>query len=169
MGRRNSPFLKIPIKAYGLTCYFNTRIISKQENSEQQLYQWIADWLVRYYYTPLNQGFQLKQLLEDNTCLNVLSIWLYQIECWRCSVYSSCLRIWHRNARVEAKSARYLNGSIDLVYFDGQRYHIADYKSNYLGRSNWIISSLRLQKVCRCRVIGYKQRYILWHYIVICR
>ena len=34
---------------------------------------------------------------------------------------------------LEAKSARYLNGSIDLVYFDGQRYHIADYKSNYLG------------------------------------
>jgi len=33
----------------------------------------------------------------------------------------------------EAKSARYLTGAIDLVYFDGQRYHIADYKSNYLG------------------------------------
>lgn len=33
----------------------------------------------------------------------------------------------------EAKSARYLTGSIDLVYFDGQRYHIADYKSNFLG------------------------------------
>lgn len=29
---------------------------------------------------------------------------------------------------LEARSARYLNGSIDLVYFDGQRYHIADYK-----------------------------------------
>jgi len=27
---------------------------------------------------------------------------------------------------LEAKSARYLNGSIDLVYFDGQRYHLAD-------------------------------------------
>ena len=33
----------------------------------------------------------------------------------------------------EANAARYLNGSIDLVFFDGQRYHIADYKSNYLG------------------------------------
>ncbi|MEQ6329291.1 hypothetical protein VLF92_13350, partial [Pseudomonas chengduensis] len=33
----------------------------------------------------------------------------------------------------EANSARYLTGSIDLVYFDGQRYHIADYKSNFLG------------------------------------
>ncbi len=33
----------------------------------------------------------------------------------------------------EAATARYLTGSIDLVYFDGQCYHIADYKSNYLG------------------------------------
>ena len=33
----------------------------------------------------------------------------------------------------EANSARYLNGSIDLVFYDGQRYHIADYKSNFLG------------------------------------
>ncbi len=32
-----------------------------------------------------------------------------------------------------AESARYLNGSIDLVYFDGHQYHIADYKSNFLG------------------------------------
>src|SRR5690606_37143243 len=30
-------------------------------------------------------------------------------------------------------TARYLTGSIDLVYYDGQRYHIADYKSNFLG------------------------------------
>lgn len=32
-----------------------------------------------------------------------------------------------------AHSARYLNGAIDLVYFDGEKFHIADYKSNYLG------------------------------------
>jgi len=35
----------------------------------------------------------------------------------------------------EANSARYLNGSIDLVFYDGHRYHIADYKSNFLGPS----------------------------------
>lgn len=35
----------------------------------------------------------------------------------------------------EANSARYLKGEIDLVYFDGQQYHIADYKSNFLGTS----------------------------------
>lgn len=35
----------------------------------------------------------------------------------------------------QANSARYLNGAIDLVYFDGEKFHIADYKSNYLGSS----------------------------------
>lgn len=35
----------------------------------------------------------------------------------------------------EANSARYLKGEIDLVYFDGHQYHIADYKSNFLGTS----------------------------------
>lgn len=34
---------------------------------------------------------------------------------------------------LEAHSARYLKGEIDLVFFDGQQYHIADYKSNFLG------------------------------------
>ena len=34
-----------------------------QENSEQQLYQWIAVWLGEVLATPLNDGFQLKQLL----------------------------------------------------------------------------------------------------------
>lgn len=33
----------------------------------------------------------------------------------------------------DAHSARYLKGEIDLVFFDGQRYHLADYKSNFLG------------------------------------
>ncbi|MDO4222649.1 MAG: 3'-5' exonuclease, partial [Acinetobacter sp.] len=33
----------------------------------------------------------------------------------------------------DAFSARYLAGAIDLVFFDGERYHIADFKSNSLG------------------------------------
>ena len=34
---------------------------------------------------------------------------------------------------LEAQYARHLHGSMALSTFDGQRYHIADYKSNYLG------------------------------------
>lgn len=33
-----------------------------------------------------------------------------------------------------AYTAQFLNGAIDLLFFDGQRYYIADYKSNDLGR-----------------------------------
>ncbi|MDM1020628.1 UvrD-helicase domain-containing protein [Acinetobacter sp. VNK23] len=106
-----------------------------QENSEQQLYQWIAAWLGEVLATPLNQGFQLKQLLTGQ----------YLSECPFYLALSDRVLAMQRVQQLfteygismpellEAKSARYLNGSIDLVYFDGQRYHIADYKSNYLG------------------------------------
>ena len=107
----------------------------EQENAEQQLYQWIADWLSEVLHTPLNQGFQLKQLVAGQ----------YLSECPFCLALSDRVLAMQRVQQLfeeygiempellEAKSARYLNGSIDLVYFDGQRYHIADYKSNYLG------------------------------------
>ncbi len=107
----------------------------EQENSEQQLYQWIADWLGEVLHTPLNQGFQLKQLAAGQ----------YLSECPFYLALSDRVLAMQRVQQLfeeygiempellEAKSARYLNGSIDLVYFDGQRYHIADYKSNYLG------------------------------------
>ncbi|WAU76956.1 UvrD-helicase domain-containing protein [Acinetobacter sp. TR3] len=108
---------------------------SEQENAEQQLYQWIADWLSKVLHTPLNQGFQLKQLVAGQ----------YLSECPFYLALSDRVLAMQRVQQLfeeygiempellEAKSARYLNGSIDLVYFDGQRYHIADYKSNYLG------------------------------------
>ena len=106
-----------------------------RENSEQQLYQWIAVWLGEVLATPMNDGFQLKQLLTGQ----------YLSECPFYLALSDRVLAMQRVQQLfteygismpellEAKSARYLNGSIDLVYFDGQRYHIADYKSNYLG------------------------------------
>ncbi|USA46225.1 UvrD-helicase domain-containing protein [Acinetobacter sp. C26M] len=107
----------------------------EQENEEQQLYQWIAAWLAEVLKTPLNQDFQLQQLLAGQ----------YLSECPFYLALSDRVLAMQRVQQLfveydiempellEAKSARYLNGSIDLVYFDGQRYHIADYKSNYLG------------------------------------
>lgn len=107
----------------------------EQEQPEQQLYEWIAAWLQDVLVTPLNQGFQLKQLLAGQ----------YLSECPFYLALSDRVLAMQRVQQLfeeyeiempellEAKSARYLNGSIDLVYFDGQRYHIADYKSNYLG------------------------------------
>lgn len=105
------------------------------EQAEQQLYEWIAEWLQDVLVTPLNQGFQLKQLVAGQ----------YLSECPFYLALSDRVLAMQRVQQLfeeygiqmpellEARSARYLNGSIDLVYFDGQRYHIADYKSNYLG------------------------------------
>lgn len=108
-----------------------------QENAEQQLYQWIALWLADVLQTPLNQGFQLQQLVVGQ----------YLSECPFYLALSDRVLAMQRVQQlfeeydiqmpefIDAKSARYLNGSIDLVFFDGQRYHIADYKSNYLGEN----------------------------------
>lgn len=109
----------------------------EQENAEQQLYQWIALWLADVLQTPLNQGFQLQQLVAGQ----------YLSECPFYLALSDRVLAMQRVQQlfeeydiqmpefIDAKSARYLNGSIDLVYFDEQRYHIADYKSNYLGEN----------------------------------
>ncbi|ATZ68311.1 MULTISPECIES: UvrD-helicase domain-containing protein [Acinetobacter] len=109
----------------------------EQENGEQQLYQWIALWLADVLQTPLNQGFQLQQLVAGQ----------YLSECPFYLALSDRVLAMQRVQQlfeeydiqmpefIDAKSARYLNGSIDLVFFDGQRYHIADYKSNYLGEN----------------------------------
>ncbi|WP_436861816.1 UvrD-helicase domain-containing protein [Acinetobacter haemolyticus] len=109
----------------------------EQENAEQQLYQWIALWLADVLQTPLNQGFQLQQLVAGQ----------YLSECPFYLALSDRVLAMQRVQQlfeeydiqmpefIDAKSARYLNGSIDLVFFDGQRYHIADYKSNYLGEN----------------------------------
>lgn len=107
----------------------------EQENAEQQLYQWIAEWLHEVLQTPLNQDFQLQQL-DAGQYLSECPFYLALSD--RVLVMQRVQQLFEEYGidmpeLLEAKSARYLNGSIDLVYFDGQRYHIADYKSNYLG------------------------------------
>ncbi|WP_151715561.1 UvrD-helicase domain-containing protein [Acinetobacter sp. TUM15071] len=106
-----------------------------QENAEQQLYQWIAEWLHEVLQTPLNQDFQLQQL-DAGQYLSECPFYLALSD--RVLAMQRVQQLFEEYGiempeLLEAKSARYLNGSIDLVYFDGQRYHIADYKSNYLG------------------------------------
>ena len=103
--------------------------------AEQQLYQWVADWIAEVLATPLHQGFQLKQLATGqylSECPFYLALSDRVLAIRRVQQLFDEYGIYMPEL-LEAKSARYLNGSIDLVYFDGQRYHIADYKSNYLG------------------------------------
>ena len=46
---------------------------------------------------------------------------------------------------------------LTLVYFDGQRYHIADYKVTIWVLNRQITSPARLRTACRCRAIGYRR------------
>lgn len=109
----------------------------EEQEAEYSLYHAVATWLQEILNTPLYQGFRLNQLQPEH----------YLSECPFYLALSDRVLAMKRIQQLfteygmempellEARSARYLNGSIDLVYFDGQRYHIADYKSNYLGEN----------------------------------
>ncbi|MDK4792031.1 MULTISPECIES: UvrD-helicase domain-containing protein [Acinetobacter] len=109
----------------------------EKQEAEYSLYHAVATWLQEILNTPLYQGFRLNQLQPEH----------YLSECPFYLALSDRVLAMKRIQQLfaeygmempellEARSARYLNGSIDLVYFDGQRYHIADYKSNYLGEN----------------------------------
>lgn len=109
----------------------------EEQETEYSLYHAVAEWLQEILSTPLYQGFRLNQLQPEH----------YLSECPFYLALSDRVLAMKRIQQLfaeygmempellEARSARYLNGSIDLVYFDGQRYHIADYKSNYLGEN----------------------------------
>ncbi|HAV5381471.1 TPA: exonuclease V subunit beta [Acinetobacter baumannii] len=109
----------------------------EEQEAEYSIYHAVAEWLQEILSTPLYQGFRLNQLQPEH----------YLSECPFYLALSDRVLAMKRIQQLfaeygmempellEARSARYLNGSIDLVYFDGQRYYIADYKSNYLGEN----------------------------------
>ncbi|HCA5035985.1 TPA: UvrD-helicase domain-containing protein [Acinetobacter baumannii] len=118
----------------------------EEQEAEYSLYHAVAEWLQEILSTPLYQGFRLNRLQPEH----------YLSECPFYLALSDRVLAMKRIQQLfaeygmempellEARSARYLNGSIDLVYFDGQRYHIADYKSNYLGENlaNYSVESI---------------------------
>ena len=124
----------------------------EEEDAENLLYQSVAEWLKDILRTPLYQGFRLNQLQQEQY-LSEFPFYLALSD--RVLAMTRIQQLFaeyglNMPELLEARSARYLNGSIDLVYFDGQRYHIADYKSNYLGddladyRSDSIAQSMSL-------------------------
>ncbi|WP_166169503.1 UvrD-helicase domain-containing protein [Acinetobacter sp. SA01] len=106
-----------------------------QQVDEEQLIGWMGEWLAEVLTTPLHQDFQLNQLNEHEYLAEFpfylsLSDHVLAIQRIHQLYAEHGIEMLDFNP---ANSARYLTGSIDLVYFDGQRYHIADYKSNFLG------------------------------------
>jgi len=106
-----------------------------EELSEDILLNLMHDWVGEILNTPIQSEFRLSQLDQHSflsefpfyLALNDAPLQIRQIQ-QLFADYGLIMPDFN-----EAKSARYLTGAIDLVYFDGQRYHIADYKSNYLG------------------------------------
>ena len=105
-----------------------------EELSEDILLNLMHDWVGEILNTPIQSEFRLSQLDQHSflsefpfyLALNDAPLQIRQIQ-QLFADYGLIMPDFN-----EAKSARYLTGAIDLVYFDGQRYHIADYKSNYL-------------------------------------
>lgn len=118
------------------------------EITEDILLNLMHDWVRDILITPIQADFALAQL-EAKQYLSEFPFYL--------SLTDAPLQIWQIHQLFlehdmvmsdfnEAKSARYLTGSIDLVYFDGQRYHIADYKSNFLGPDQQQYSAEAIQE-----------------------
>ncbi|WP_374574559.1 UvrD-helicase domain-containing protein [Acinetobacter sp.] len=103
----------------------------------EMLYALMAQWMHEVVHTPLQAGFSLSRL-PAGSCLPEFPFYLalsdrpVQIRQMQRLFQQHGLQIEALN---EANSARYLTGAVDLVYYDGQRYHIADYKSNFLGNA----------------------------------
>lgn len=110
--------------------------ISQTEHAvEETLIDWMAEWLQDVLSTPILSHFKMGQL-EPHEHLAEFPFYLALSD--RVLAIKRIHQLFDEHAIAmpefkDANSARYLNGSIDLVFFDGQQYHIADYKSNFLG------------------------------------
>ena len=105
------------------------------ESTEEDLVAMLMAWFAVVLNTPLHMGFQLSKL-KPAEYLSEFPFYLaladHRLATQRIHQLFTEYDL-HMPVFNEANSARYLNGSIDLVFYDGQRYHIADYKSNFLG------------------------------------
>lgn len=110
--------------------------VSQTEHAvEETLIDWMAEWLQDVLSTPILSHFKMGQL-EPHEHLAEFPFYLALSD--RVLAIKRIHQLFDEHAIAmpefkDANSARYLNGSIDLVFFDGQQYHIADYKSNFLG------------------------------------
>ncbi|WP_159138687.1 MULTISPECIES: UvrD-helicase domain-containing protein [unclassified Acinetobacter] len=118
------------------------------EITEDILLNLMHDWVHEILATPIQADFALAQL-EAKQYLSEFPFYLSLTDAPLQIRQIHQLFLEHDMVMSdfnEAKSARYLTGSIDLVYFDGQRYHIADYKSNFLGPDQQHYSAEAIQQ-----------------------
>lgn len=110
--------------------------ISEQWKIKQQLSQAIQAWLTAIVHTPLNEKGICLQSISSQQRLAELAFSMALAE--QALPYQAITALFHQHKIAlpelqKAPTARFLNGAIDLVFFDGEKYHVADFKSNYLG------------------------------------
>lgn len=107
---------------------------------QQQIDQDMQAWLSRILATPIHTGFALQQLSPQHRVAEFafdlsLAARRLNVQALREMLNQHLQQQFAVQLPqfTEAPSARYLTGSIDLLYqFEG-RFYIADYKSNFLG------------------------------------
>lgn len=106
-----------------------------EEMTEDVLLNLMHDWIAEILTTPIQSNFNLERLAQGSYLSEFPFLLSMQDAAVQIKQIHQLFEQYgiHMGEFNEAKSARYLTGSIDLVYFDGQQYHIADYKSNFLG------------------------------------
>ncbi|MBF7687880.1 UvrD-helicase domain-containing protein [Acinetobacter rathckeae] len=110
---------------------------TQSEQPEQQMIQAVIDWLQAIVQTPMHGEFCLQQLARKDYLSEfpfhlALSDRVFATQRIYRLLQEYGITIPTLNA---AESARFMNGSIDLVYLFEGKYYIADYKSNFLGES----------------------------------
>lgn len=130
------------VQAQGMTAYVQTPIsawaISEQWKIKQQLSQDIQAWLTAIVQTPFNEQGMCLNKIEPQQRLAELAFSMALAE--QALPYQAITALFHQHEIAlpelqKAPTARFLNGAIDLVFFDGEKYHVADFKSNYLGEN----------------------------------
>lgn len=105
------------------------------EQPEQALIDAMTIWLDAILSTPIHDDFYLQQL-KQGEYLSELPFYLAMSD--RVFATQRIVKLFQDYGLLipalnPAESARFMNGSIDLVYQYQGKYYIADYKSNFLG------------------------------------
>lgn len=102
--------------------------------AEQAVYQDILEWLSYVVSTPILPQFCLYHL-QQNDYLHELQFCLaLQQQPFDSEKIEQLFADYDMPIHIQGRiSDQYLVGAIDVVFFDGHRYHLIDYKSNYLG------------------------------------
>ncbi len=112
----------------------------QQAAVQQAIYTHMQAWMQQILSTPLHDDFQLSQLLQNTRVAEFDFDLALKDQIFR-SQHIQHILAQHLQAQfnidlpdlMEAHTARYLTGSIDLLYWHNEKFYIADYKSNFLG------------------------------------